>query len=44
MEKRKYIQPEMGTIILPQSPLMEFQGSPGESFNPAPKRRGDEVY
>lgn len=41
MEKKNYIQPELGTIILPQSALMAFNGSPGEEFNPpgAPERR-----
>lgn len=39
MEKKNYIQPEMGTIILPQSALMAFNGSPGERYNPAPQRR-----
>ena len=42
MEKKNYIQPEMGTIILPQSALMAFNNSPGEDVNPhqgAPQRR-----
>ena len=41
MVKKNYIQPELGTIILPQSALMAFNGSPGEGFNPqlAPQRR-----
>lgn len=44
MEKRKYIQPEMGKIILPLSSLM-LPSSPDGGYNPhAPKRRGDEVY
>ena len=39
MKKKNYIQPEMGTIILPQSALMAFNNSPGEGYNPAPQRR-----
>lgn len=41
MKKKNYIQPEMGTIILPQSALMAFNNSPGEDYNPqgAPQRR-----
>lgn len=41
MEKKNYIQPEMGTIILPLSSLM-IPSSPGEDYNPlqgAPQRR-----
>ena len=37
MEKKNYIQPEMGTIILPQSALMACNNSP--KVNPAPQRR-----
>lgn len=38
MEKKNYIQPEMGTIILPLSSLM-IPGSPDGGYNPAPQRR-----
>lgn len=40
MEKKNYIQPEMGTIILPLSSLM-LPSSPDGGYNPqgAPERR-----
>ena len=43
MKKRTYIQPEMEMAVMPKYALMEFQGSPGEEFNPAPKQR-DHVF
>lgn len=46
MEKKNYIQPEMGTIILPLSSLM-IPSSPDGGYNPqgAPQRRLlDELY
>jgi len=39
MKKRTYIQPEMEVAVMPKYAMMDFPASPGDEFNPAPKRR-----
>ena len=43
MNKMKYIQPEMDTIVMPARALMDFQASPTNDPHHAPARNGEVI-